>query len=64
MELKKEWFEPGLDGGSSLDERTGLTDRRTGWSPLYVRQFSRYGLPDRRRTGGTITDRKETNNDH
>ena len=57
MELKKQWFEPGPDGGSSLDERTGLADRRTGWPPLYVRQFSRDGLPDRRRTTGTIADR-------
>ena len=57
MELKKEWFEPGPDGLSPFDERTGLTDRRTGWPPLYVRQFSRCGLPDRRRTTSTIADR-------
>ncbi len=57
MELKKECLEPWSDGLSPFDERTGLTDRRTGWSPLYVRQFSRYGLPDRRRTTGTIADR-------
>jgi hypothetical protein len=40
-----------------VDERTGKADRRTGWPPLYVRQFSRDGLPDRRRTTGTIADR-------